>query len=182
MSYCEFYSLKHTEKHKFLRFPKKKIVYFLWPNSIVLRVNKSLRKKWPCSELLWSEFSCICTEYGKIQTVSPYSVQMRENADQNNSEYGNFSRSEWFLFSSLDRWKSGCVRRESWRTFWRKEKKLNRIYSLLVHNLVVSLLFCLNLSLYFCSHHISTEAVTEGVLQKRCSQIIRKIHRKTPMS
>ena len=88
---------------------------------------------------------------------------MRENAYQNNSEYGHFSRSEWFLFSSLDRRKSGCVRRESWRTFRRKEKKLDRIYSLLVDNLVVSLLFCLNLSLYFFSHHISTEAVTEGV-------------------
>ena len=25
--------------------------------------------------------------------VSPYSVRMRENADQNNSEYGQFSRS-----------------------------------------------------------------------------------------
>ena len=27
-------------------------------------------------------------------SISPYSVQMRENADQNNSEYGHFSRSD----------------------------------------------------------------------------------------
>ena len=27
-------------------------------------------------------------------SVSPYSIRMRENTDQNNSEYGHFSRSE----------------------------------------------------------------------------------------
>ena len=32
-------------------------------------------------------------EYGETRSFSPYSVQMRESADQNNSEYGNFSRS-----------------------------------------------------------------------------------------
>ena len=30
--------------------------------------------------------------------ISPYSVRMRENADQNNSAYGHFSRTECFLF------------------------------------------------------------------------------------
>ena len=29
----------------------------------------------------------------KVLRLSPYSVQIRENADQNNSEYGHFSRS-----------------------------------------------------------------------------------------
>ena len=46
--------------------------------------------------------SCIWTEYGEIwsispysvRRVSPYSVRMRENADQNNFEYGHFSSSE----------------------------------------------------------------------------------------
>ena len=39
--------------------------------------------------------------------ISPYSVRMRENTDQNNSEYGQFSRSDSygksyiFYFSSL---------------------------------------------------------------------------------
>ena len=28
-------------------------------------------------------------------SISPYSVQMRKNADQNNSKYGHFSRSVW---------------------------------------------------------------------------------------
>ena len=32
-------------------------------------------------------FSRIRTEFGKIRSISPYSARMRENADQNNSEY-----------------------------------------------------------------------------------------------
>ena len=36
--------------------------------------------------------SFIRTEYEEIQSISPYSVQMRENADQNNSEYEQFLR------------------------------------------------------------------------------------------
>ena len=53
-----------------------------------------MREKCPDSELLWSVFSCIRTEYGEILRISPYSVRMRENADQNNSEYGHFLRSD----------------------------------------------------------------------------------------
>ena len=52
-----------------------------------------LRKKCPYSELFWSAFSRIRTEYGEIRRISPYSVRMRENADENNSEYGHFLRS-----------------------------------------------------------------------------------------
>ena len=36
----------------------------------------------------------IWTEYGDILRISPYSVRMRINTDQNNSEYGHFLRSE----------------------------------------------------------------------------------------
>ena len=46
----------------------------------------TLRKKCQYSELFWSAFSHIWTEYGEI-------VRMQENGDQNNSEYGHFSRS-----------------------------------------------------------------------------------------
>ena len=49
-----------------------------------------LRKKCPYSELFWSAFSRIRTEYEGILCISPYSVRMRENEDQNNSEYGHF--------------------------------------------------------------------------------------------
>ena len=41
------------------------------------------------SELFWSVLSRIRTEYGAL-----YSVRMRENTDQNNSEYGHFLRSD----------------------------------------------------------------------------------------
>ena len=45
----------------------------------------TLRKKCPFLKLFSSAFSRIRTEYGEIRSISPYSVQMRENADQNNS-------------------------------------------------------------------------------------------------
>ena len=50
-------------------------------------------KKYPYSELFWSSFFRIRIEYGEILRISPYSVRMQENADQNKSEYGHFSRS-----------------------------------------------------------------------------------------
>ena len=53
----------------------------------------SLGEKCPYSELFWSAFFHIRTEYGETRSIFPYSVQMRENTDQNNSEYGHFSRS-----------------------------------------------------------------------------------------
>ena len=54
------------------------------------RQYQALRKKCPYSEFFWSAFSRIWTEYGEILPISPYSVQMWENADQNNYEYGHF--------------------------------------------------------------------------------------------
>ena len=61
-------------------------------------LHESLRKMCLYSELFWSAFSRIRTEYGEILRISAYSVRMRENADQKNSEYGHFSRSECVLF------------------------------------------------------------------------------------
>ena len=58
-----------------------------------MQVKLALLKKCPYSELFWSAFSRIRTEYGEIRSISPFSVQMRENLDQNNSKYGHFSRS-----------------------------------------------------------------------------------------
>ena len=49
--------------------------------------ENTLREKCPHLELFWSAFSRIWTEYGEICR------QMRENVDQNNSEYGHFLRS-----------------------------------------------------------------------------------------
>ena len=41
--------------------------------------------------VFWSLFSHIRTEYGEIRSISLYSVLIRENTDQKNSEYGQFS-------------------------------------------------------------------------------------------
>ena len=60
-----------------------------------METNKegTLRKKCPYLELLRSAFSCVRTEYGEILCISPYSVRMQENVNQNNFEYGHFLRS-----------------------------------------------------------------------------------------
>ena len=50
----------------------------------MLSVGSTLRKNCPYSELYWSAFPRFRSEYGEI--IFPYSAQMRENADQNNSE------------------------------------------------------------------------------------------------
>ena len=52
----------------------------------------TLREKCLYSEFFWSVFSRIQTKYGEI-SIFLYSVRMRENTDQNNSKYGQFSRS-----------------------------------------------------------------------------------------
>ena len=51
-----------------------------------------MRQKCPYSELFWSVFSCIQTEFGEILHISLYAVRMRANVDQSNPEYGHFSR------------------------------------------------------------------------------------------
>ena len=54
-------------------------------------------KKCPYSELFWSVFSRIRTEYRDIRRdtgrIPPYSIQIRKKADQNNSKYEQLSRS-----------------------------------------------------------------------------------------
>ena len=65
----------------------------------------SLREKWPNSEFFWFVFSHIWSEYEDILRISPYSVRMRENTDQKNSEYGHFSGSvfhclKWKILTS----------------------------------------------------------------------------------
>ena len=68
---------------------------------VTTQVKEALREKCPYSELFWSAFSGIRIEYGEILRISPYSVPMREKADQNNSEYGHFLRSEIFTLVKL---------------------------------------------------------------------------------
>ena len=57
-----------------------------------ISLGLSLREKCSYSEFFWSVFPRIRTKYGEIRTIPPYSVRMRENADQRNSEHGHFSQ------------------------------------------------------------------------------------------
>ena len=56
------------------------------------------REKCPYLQLFWFAFFRIRTEYGEILRISPYSVQMRENTVQNNSEYWVFSGPYFSVF------------------------------------------------------------------------------------
>ena len=68
--------------------------YFHFPNNFDQKIINTftLRKKCPYSKLVWSVFPRIRTEYGEIRSISAYSVHMRENTDQNHSEYRHFLR------------------------------------------------------------------------------------------
>ena len=72
-------------------------VQFCFPLLVLLSISRIVsptpRIKYPYSGLFWSASSRTWAEYGKIRSISPYSVRMWENADQNNSEYVHFSRS-----------------------------------------------------------------------------------------
>ena len=61
-----------------------------------LTTSTSMHEKGPYSELFWSVFSGIWTEEGERDP-------MRENADQNNSEYGHFSRSACHSKTFMDK-------------------------------------------------------------------------------
>ena len=89
---CKMFSrfLRQFSGRGIVRIPFSKTTKMFSLNKCrILKIYKtnSLRKKCPDSELFWSVFSRIRTEYGKIRSTSPYSVRMRENADQSNSEY-----------------------------------------------------------------------------------------------
>ena len=80
-------------EHLFLRapFPSGCFCSFFILLTVASDMYASLLEKCSYSELFRSAFSRIWTEYFQILRISPYSVRMLENADQNNSEYGHFS-------------------------------------------------------------------------------------------
>ena len=57
-------------------------------------------KKIPIRSYSGPHFPRIWTEFGEMRSIFPFSVRMRENAGQNNSEYGHFLRSD----STTNRW------------------------------------------------------------------------------
>ena len=72
-----------------------------WPISscIFVVIAFQLREKCRYMEFFWSVFSRIWTECWEIVPISPYSVEIKENTGQKNSEYRHFSRSVYFGLS-----------------------------------------------------------------------------------
>ena len=97
------FNLKETCSQKCFFFSITSIVQVryisrrLFALDVFVAINVSLRRltlreKCPYSVLFWSVFSHIRTKHEEILRISPYSVRIRENTDQNNSEYGQFLR------------------------------------------------------------------------------------------
>ena len=105
----------------------------------------------PYSELFWSAFSRIRTEYGEIPSISPYSVRMREKADQNNSKYENMLRSGLSSYYFVQ----NAEKRYSYR---------ERIW------------YCIT-----DDTRTRSKQPSRGVLNKRCSKDMQQIYRRTPM-
>ena len=66
-------------------------IRFINDKNVKENLRMALRKKCRYSELFWFAFTRIWNLYEEILRISPYSVRMQENGDQNNSEYGHFS-------------------------------------------------------------------------------------------
>ena len=91
--------MPHYRPYK-IRFTLTSLSLFPFHISPAVTRISTLRKKCSYSDLFWSAFFRIRTEYREIIRISPYSVQIRENADQNNSEYGHFLHSAKEMVSS----------------------------------------------------------------------------------
>ena len=104
------------------------------------------------SELFWSVFSRIRAEYGEIRSISLYSVRMRENTDQNNSKYGNFSCSDYRhtyqefrkLISALCNQANGTGhQKQCWTIvfefFWEVQRSIYKRYQTSVKELIAKI-------------------------------------------
>ena len=72
---------------------------WIWNSGVQISARYILRKKCPWSELFWSLFSRIRTEYEEILCISPYSIRIGDDTDRNNSEYGHYSHSDIEAYS-----------------------------------------------------------------------------------
>ena len=91
--WIRLYKPSHKTYGVFCHCTKKQSFFEGTLANVKLFANGKLRKKCPYLEFFCSVFSLIQTEYGEIRHVSRYSVRMRENTDQKNSEYRHFLRS-----------------------------------------------------------------------------------------
>ena len=61
-----------------------------------IKSGTSLREKCLYSEFFFSRIFPH-SDYGELRSISPYSLRMRENTDQKNSEYGHILRSAFHM-------------------------------------------------------------------------------------
>ena len=80
-------------------------------NRTIALLRQTLREKSPYSEFFWSAFSRFRIEYGEVRSISPYSVQMRENADQKNYEQGHFSNNDRNSYNNKSFTKTFVIKR-----------------------------------------------------------------------
>ena len=85
-----------TRNH--INIPLFKTNHNFFKNSFFPSTKKRLFLSIYQEELFWSAFSSI--------SISPYSFRMQESADQNNSEYAHFLRSDdlWFIWFKMCRY------------------------------------------------------------------------------
>ena len=104
---------KYQLRLSFITVNEKKQNYIYFQPIFSFHTCWTQRKKCLYSKIFWSLFWRIRTEYGKVQSISQCSVQMRENKDQNNSEYGYFSRIAVEILENWDFLFSWCIEKET---------------------------------------------------------------------
>ena len=78
--------------------------YGLYQGRELNQHSLSLHKMCPYSEIFWSVFSRIRTEYGEIRSTSPYSVWRRENTHQKKLPIWHFSRNDYKTGNCYSNW------------------------------------------------------------------------------
>ena len=95
--------------------------------------SKSLRKKCPYSELFWSAFSHIRTEYGEILRIFPYSVRMRENVGKMwtriTSKTDTFYASQLLNFLTISRVSDGFCSLTIVLKTWNSVERVSKLVS-----------------------------------------------------
>ena len=76
-----------------------------------------MHEKGPYSKFFSSAFSCIRTNYGDIRSIFPYSVWMRENTDQNDSNTDTFHAV--YLIKKASHFAPGYPKQHVHMMFWK---------------------------------------------------------------
>ena len=130
-------------------------------------MSHTLREKCPFLELFWSLFSRIRFEYKVILRISSYSVQMRENTDQENSEYEHFLRSDTYRRTNTSIVKKCDISRKICNFTIKKKSYLIIFYSEIEHKVptidVICLLMLKFINDLFQKFSIFTSAVNKCI-------------------